>query len=381
MDPTLSAFVPSCWIAENVVLAQEVVHNFKKSKKKKGAVGFKLDFYKAYDRQEWNFIITVLKALGFDQKVTNMIFQCISTVSFTLLLSGRSSSFSPSRGIRQGDPLSPYLFILCSEVLSQLIYREVDRGNIKSIKVASGAPGISNLLYADDVLLFYGAQHLKVSALMKCVEKYCDWSRQVVSRDKSRIFVSKGVHSQFVQYIKNQWGFKLLPKGVKYLDMPLFISLNKTKDFSFVKEKLESQISGWKCKSLSWMGRATLIKSVAQSTPLYCMSSFKFPKRLCDELDSIVRKFWWTPHKNGNRLYTLVAWLELCKPLLEGMLGFRTFESFNEAMIAKLAWWVLSNRDSFCVTVLRAKYKVGNKWLNTRLAKSASFTWRGIEGA
>jgi hypothetical protein len=109
------------------------------------------------------------------------------------------------------------------------------------------------------------------------------------------------------------------------------------------------------------------------------MSSFKFPKRLCDELDSIVQKFWWNPHKNGNKLYTPVAWSELCKPLLEGGLGFRTFESFNEAMIAKLAWWMLSNRDSFCVKVLRAKYKVGNKWLNAKPAKSASLTWRGIE--
>ena len=182
-----------------------MVHIFKKSKKKKGAVGFKLDFHKAYDRLEWNFIITVLKALGFDQKVTNLIFQCISTVSFTLLLNGgRSSPFSPSRGIRQGNPLSPYLFILCSEVLSRLIYKEVDRGNIKSIKVASRAPGLSNLLYANDVLLFCGAQHSKVSVLMKCVEKYCDWLGQVVSRDKSGIFVSKGIHSQFVQYIKNQ---------------------------------------------------------------------------------------------------------------------------------------------------------------------------------
>ena len=228
-----------------------MIHSFKRSKKKIGAVGFKLDFHKVCDRLEWNFIITILKAL-FDQKVTNMIFQCISTVSFTLLLNGgKSSSFSPSRGIRQGNPLSPYLFILCSEVLSRLIYREVDMGNIKSIKVALGAPGISNLLYADDVLLFCGTQHSEVSALMKCVEKYCDWSGQVVSRDKSGIFISKGVHSQFVQYIKNQWRFKLLPKGVKYLGMPLFISPNKTKDFSFVKEKLESRISGWKCKSLS----------------------------------------------------------------------------------------------------------------------------------
>ncbi len=68
-------------------------------------------------------------------------------------------------------------------------------------------------------------------------------------------------------------------------------------------------------------------------------------------------------------------------PLSEGGLGFRTFESFNEAMIAKLAWWVLSNRDSFCVTVLRAKYKVRNKWLTARPAKNASFSWKGIEGA
>ena len=113
-----------------MVLAQKVVHSFKKSKKKKASVGFKLDFHKAYDKLEWNFITTILKTLGFDQKVINLISQCISTVSFTLLLNGsRSSTISPSRGIRQGDPVSLYLFILCSEVLSRLINREMARGH------------------------------------------------------------------------------------------------------------------------------------------------------------------------------------------------------------------------------------------------------------
>ena len=90
------------------------------------------------------------------------------------------------------------------------------------------------------------------------------------------------------------------------------------------------------------MGRATLIKSVALSIPLYTMSSFKLPKKICQDLDVVVRKFWCNPRKEGNCFHTPLAWSELCRPQSHGGLGFRFFESFNEAMIAKLAWWVLS---------------------------------------
>jgi hypothetical protein len=161
--------------------------------------------------------------------------------------------------------------------------------------------------------------------------------------------------------------------------MPLFLSANKTRDLAFVKEKVEARIRGWKGKCLSWMGRATLIKSVAQATPIYGMSIYKFPKGLCENLDAMVRRFWWNPRSDGNKFFTPLAWSRLCKPLSEGGLGFCSFKSFNEAMIAKLAWWVLSGRDNFCVKVLRAKYKVDSKWLLARPAKAASFTWRGLE--
>ena len=123
-----------------------------------------------------------------------------------------------------------------------------------------------------------------------------------------------------------------------------------------MKDKLEARTSSWKSKNLSWIGRATLIKFVAQACPIYAMSTSKFPKKLCNDLDGVIRKFWWNPRKEGNRSFTPLAWNELCKPLSAGGLGFRSFESFNETMIAKLAWWVLSGRDSFYVKVLKAKY-------------------------
>jgi hypothetical protein len=368
-----------------VALAQEVVHSFKSSKKKHGSVGFKLDFHKAYDILEWNFILAVLRNLGFDQRFITLIYQCISTVSFTLLLNGsRSVKITPERGIRQGDPLSPYLFILCNKVLARMLNREVDRGTVKGVKLVVGAPSISKLLYFDDVLLFCGAKIAEVEVLMNYVDKFCSWSSQSLSKDKSGIFVSKGVHVQFTRQVKHMWGIKQLASNVKYLGVPLFLSHNKTRDFSFVKEKLESQINGWKCKSLkslSWSGRATLIKYVALATPIYNMSTFKLPKGLNDSIDSLVQKFWWNPRNDGIKFATPKAWVDLCKPLSEGGLSFQAFESFNEVMIAKLAWWVLSRRDSFCVQVLRAKYKVGCNWLLKNPSKNASFVWRGIEGA
>jgi hypothetical protein len=110
--------------------------------------------------------------------------------------------------------------------------------------------------------------------------------------EKTGVFASKGVHAQFLSQIRNIWGLKRLHQGVKYLGVPLFLSNNRVKDFSYVKERLESRTSGWKCKSLSWMGRATMIKLVAQSIPIYPIAAFQLPKRLYEDMDSVVRRFW-----------------------------------------------------------------------------------------
>ena len=177
VDPTQVAFIPNRSIIEDVVLAQEIVHSFKQTRKRKGYLGVKLDFQKAHDRMEWSFLMKVLKDLGFNEKFSNFIYQCISTVQYSLLLNGGvCQGFKPSRGLRQGDPLSPYLFILGSEILMRLINREVDQKNISAIKVVSTAPPISRLCYVDDVIIFYKAKHFELVSLKKCLEKYCSWS-------------------------------------------------------------------------------------------------------------------------------------------------------------------------------------------------------------
>ncbi|KAL0010720.1 hypothetical protein SO802_005828 [Lithocarpus litseifolius] len=193
-DPAQVAFVPNRWINENVVLAHEIVHTFKHTRKKKGYLGIKLDFQKTYDRMEWSFLIAVLKAFGFSSNFTKLIHQCLLSVEFTLLLNGgQCLSFLPSQGLRQGDPLSPYLFILGSEVLLRLLNREVSQNRLSGVKVSNTALPISKLCYVDDIILFCKAKSAEIAILKSCLEKFWSWLGQRISMEKSCCFPSKGI--------------------------------------------------------------------------------------------------------------------------------------------------------------------------------------------
>ncbi|XP_065629740.1 uncharacterized protein LOC136067578 [Quercus suber] len=276
VDPAQVAFVPNRWINENMVLAHEVVHSFKHTGKKKGFLGIKLDFQKAYNRMEWSFLLEVLRAFGFSSTFVNLIHQYLSSVDFSLLLNGgQCPSFSPSQGLRQGDPISPYLFILGSEILLRLINMEVDQKRLSVVKVSNTAPPISKLCYADNIILF-------------CKEK------------SSELATLKGLN--------------ILSNNTTYLGVPLFLSRSRNQDFRYIKERLDCKLSGWKSKNLSWSRRATLIKSVAQAIPVYAMSAIQFPKGLCEQLDASTRRFWWNPKSKSGSYWSPVSWSTLCWP-------------------------------------------------------------------
>lgn len=176
---------------------------------------------------------------------------------------GQCPSFNPSHGLRQGDLLSPCLFILGSEVLMRIINKEVADGNISGVEVSSTTPPISKLCYADDVILFYKAKASELVSLKSCLEKYCSWSGQKISVEKSGFFPSKGVSHQFLNQVRCTWGLCSLPLLTTYLGVPLFLSRSRGQDFRLVNKRLENKLSSWKGKNLSWFGRATLIKSMA----------------------------------------------------------------------------------------------------------------------
>lgn len=118
-------------------------------------MALKLDVSKAYDRIEWCFLEHMLGRLGFPRAIVELIMLCVSTVSYSFLLNGAPvGSLTPNRGIRQGDPLSPYLFICCVEAFIQMVEAAVRQGRLNGIQIAPSAPIISNLCFADDTILF-----------------------------------------------------------------------------------------------------------------------------------------------------------------------------------------------------------------------------------
>ena len=134
----------------------------------------------------------MLECFGFSKKWCSIINQCITTVKFSMLVNGSPFGFfSPSSGLRQGDLLSPYLFILCTEVLSRLLLRHEGEGKLHGVSVGHGCPPISHLMFADDLMLFCRATATEVEVLKDCLETYKRWSSQCMNKEKSSIFGSR----------------------------------------------------------------------------------------------------------------------------------------------------------------------------------------------
>jgi hypothetical protein len=145
-------------------------------------------------------------------------------------------------------------------------------GNLRGVKANISGTVLTHIMYADDIILLAKANSRDASTLNKCVEKYCCWSGQLVNRNKSGVTFSKHVQKAMMRNMKQILQMKTLNKDVVYLGVPMFISRSSTKDFSILQERLESRLKGWRSKCLSWTGRCTLIKSVAQALPNYTVN-------------------------------------------------------------------------------------------------------------
>jgi hypothetical protein len=143
-----------------VLVAFEALHSMNGRKKgRKGCMTLKLNMRKAYDRVEWEFLERVVEKLGFDPKWIAMIITCVRTVSYSILVNGQAcGKITPYRSIRQGDPLSPYLFILCAEGLSYMLRRAEVQKSISGLAISRGGMCLSHLFFADDSLLFCKAK-------------------------------------------------------------------------------------------------------------------------------------------------------------------------------------------------------------------------------
>lgn len=199
IHPTQSAFVGGRQIQDNLVIAQEVFHSLKR--KERGGIeniAVKLDMNKAYDRLDWDFINLTLLAFGFAPQWVKLVMTLVTTVSYKYKINGYlSPAVLPHRGLRQGDPLSPYLFILAAEVLSHMILQARLEGNIHGIQLARDSPFLTHLFFADDALLFAKADEREFYQFIHILNVYSKASGQRINLSKSGLICGK-----FVQYQK-----------------------------------------------------------------------------------------------------------------------------------------------------------------------------------
>ncbi|XP_073138031.1 uncharacterized protein [Henckelia pumila] len=158
-NDTISAFVPGRLIIDNILLGFEALHWIRSRKTgKKGFAALNLDMSKAYDRIEWNFLENITGKLGFAHSWVEKVMRCVRSVNYSFRLNGEIiGKVNPSRGSRQGDPLSPFLFVLCAQGLSSIFSSFEARKLISGVRLATSCPPISHLLFADDSLIFFKA--------------------------------------------------------------------------------------------------------------------------------------------------------------------------------------------------------------------------------
>ncbi|GKA20651.1 ribonuclease H [Tanacetum coccineum] len=187
---------------------------------RKGALALKIDMSKAYDRVEWPFIQVVLSKFGFPSYFSNLIMACVSSVSFSFNINGQvSGHVTPTRGLRQGDPIPPYLFVMCAEVLSSMIRKSIMEGHIHGVKVCRGAPEISHLFFADDGIFFTRSSVEESCRLKSIFTLYCQASGQVINYEKSKISFNANVNIHVQTRIIECWNVREVVHQNKYLGL------------------------------------------------------------------------------------------------------------------------------------------------------------------
>ncbi|KAJ9566105.1 hypothetical protein OSB04_002071 [Centaurea solstitialis] len=349
-----SAFIPGRRIVDNILMAHELVVGYQKHCGPPKCA-FKIDIRKAYDMVDWRFLIMMLRKFGFHPVLVKWVEEMISTPTYSVALNGITKGFFPAaRGIRQGDPLSPYLFTLVMEGFSLIFKQCVSEAEGFGYHHGCEPLGITHLCFADDLFVFTRGDVASVEVLKKALFLFASCSGLAPSLEKSEVFFGN-VASDEQHAILNCLEFSKGCFPIRYLGVPLSPVYLKISDYGPLVLKVRNRIHNWKSKFLSYAGRKQLIASVLQSLQLYWMGVFLLPSVVVHELEALFRDFLWA-HGSSSRGRCRVAWSDVCKPKECGGLGLRRLATWNRALVARNLWDVIATRDTMWTDWIKRYY-------------------------
>lgn len=279
--------------------------------------------------------------------------ECLRSTSFSISVNGESHGFFESkRGLRQGDPISPYLFTIVMEVFTLMLKRQV--AYEKKFKYHWGCKklGILSLCFADDIMLFCHGDKISASVLRRAMDEFCLASGLRPNMDKSTVFFGN-VDDIVKQEVQLVMPFNEGTLPIKYLGIPLDSNRINRGDCNVLLDNVKRRIDTWQNKSLSFAGRLQLIASVLNSLNVFWAPMFILPHGICDDIDKLLKRFLLKVESNKSFKYN-VAWKDVCMQKNEGGLCLKSLHVWNEALLEKHLWNVIMDNESIWVMSVKA---------------------------
>ncbi|XP_048491371.1 uncharacterized protein LOC125492703 [Beta vulgaris subsp. vulgaris] len=351
VGPFQFSYIEGRYILDGALIASELIDSCKK--KSIEAALLKLDFHKAYDSVSWQFLAWILRQMCFPPLWCKWIMSCVSA---SILINGSPSKpFKLQRGLRQGDPLSPFLFVLIVEALNQLIRKATSMQLWNGIGVSYSDLKVTHLQYADDTLIFCEANLESLMNIKKMLIVFQLASGLQVNFHKSSL-IGINTSSSWTQMAAQILLCKIGSIPFSYLGLPIGGNTSSIQLWEPIMLKMTKKLASWKGKMLSIGGRLTLIKSSLTSLPLYFMSIYPAPKGVMQKIIKLVRSFLWGGNSNKSSM-PLVSWKIVQLPKACGGLSIGNMVHKNLALLFKWIWRYFDDPSHLWCQVIKAKYK------------------------
>ncbi|KAK2658646.1 hypothetical protein Ddye_005179 [Dipteronia dyeriana] len=317
---------------------------------------------KAFDMVDWGFLFKNLSAFHFPPKIITWIKACLTTPKFFISINGELVGFfSGKRGLRQRDPMSPYLIVIAKKVLSKILTKRIVDSPSFKYHWKCDKRKLSHLCFDNDLIMLFHGSPSSTLVLKAALDEFSLLSGLLANQAKSNICTS-GLSSTTNQQLINLFGYKVGSLPICYLGIPIISTKLFLRDCSPLVDKVSGRLTSWMNRGLSYTGHLQLIKSVLSSLQVFWASYLYLPIKILKIIEHKFHSFLWTGVE-GDSKGAKISWSDICLPKKEGGLGINDLSSWNKDLMIRHLWILIYGTNNLWSSWIKAFHLKGsNLW-------------------